>query len=52
VDAPAGDAWAAPPELDPVLFPDGANVKLVRQTGERSEHSGQRAHSTVIKLWR
>ena len=37
VDAPAGDDdWAAPPELDPVLFPDGANVELVRLTGERS----------------
>ena len=37
VVAPAdGDDWAAPPELDPVLFPDGANVELVRLTGERS----------------
>ena len=37
VDAPADDDdWAAPPELDPVLFPDGANVELVRLTGERS----------------
>jgi diaminopimelate epimerase len=37
VDTPVGDEdWAAPPELDPVLFPDGANVELVRLTGERS----------------
>ena len=37
VDAPVDDDdWAAPPELDPVLFPDGANVELVRLTGERS----------------
>jgi len=28
--------FSAPPELDPVLFPDGANVELVRLTGERS----------------
>ena len=28
--------WAAPPELDPVLFPDGANVELVQPTAERS----------------
>ena len=36
-NAPVGDDdWAAPPELDPVLFPDGANVELVRPTGERS----------------
>ena len=37
VDAPVDDDdWAAPPELDPVLFPDGANVELVQPTGERS----------------
>lgn len=37
VDAPVdADDWAAPPELDPVLFPDGANVELVHSTGERS----------------
>ncbi len=37
VDAPVDDDdWAAPPELDPVLSPDGANVELVRLTGERS----------------
>ncbi len=37
VDGPLdGYEWAAPPELDPVLFPDGANVELVRPTGERS----------------
>jgi diaminopimelate epimerase len=37
VDAPVDDYdWAAPPELDPVLFPDGANVELVQPTGERS----------------
>jgi diaminopimelate epimerase len=37
VDAPVdADDWAAPPELDPVLFPDGANVELVHATGERS----------------
>ncbi len=28
--------WAAPPELDPVLFPDGANVELVQPTGAHS----------------
>jgi diaminopimelate epimerase len=37
VDTPLDDDdWDAPPELDPVLFPDGANVELVRLTGERS----------------
>ena len=37
VDAPVDDDdWAAPPELDPVFFPDGANVELVQPTGERS----------------
>ena len=37
VDAPVDDDdLAAPPELDPALFPDGANVELVRLTGERS----------------
>jgi len=36
VDAPVDDDWSAPPELDPVLFPGGANVELVRLTGERS----------------
>ena len=37
VDGPLDDyEWAAPPELDPVLFPDGANVELVQPTAERS----------------
>ncbi len=37
VDGPLdGHEWDAPPELDPVLFPDGANVELVQPTGERS----------------
>jgi diaminopimelate epimerase len=37
IDAPVdGYDWAAPPELDPVLFPGGANVELVQPTGERS----------------
>ena len=28
--------FSAPPTFDPALFPDGANVELVRLTGERS----------------
>ena len=31
-----GYDFSAPPTFDPALFPDGANVELVRLTGERS----------------
>ena len=37
VDTPLdGYDFSAPPVLDPAAFPDGANVELVRLTGERS----------------
>ena len=48
VDGPLDDyEWAAPPELDPVLFPDGANVELVQPTAERSAQISGPSTSTA-----